>query len=204
MTREEVLWGEALRVLPIPIEHDSTDQCLADTEFGGERELRDVSGGVSLADLPHIVARQFPVWLTLLLRHIREVICLCSKKQVVWSDACADVASMANAQSLWDWSVRQLVRDAMSVFVLRSNRRSVAVVQGASPQPARVSLFDIGPECIGSERLLKLRPVRTGARAEPADASLQSRRVNVEFIPALLASRRLHTLSIQEILAVFP
>jgi hypothetical protein len=124
-----------------------------DTKLGGKLYLRALAGTGLLSNVDHLFLGQFRMGmvfaprLTLLRHHVSHVVCLEAEEQVRRIHASGIVTVMTDVHTLWDRTVRELPREAMSLegcpSLASSTDDSVASLMGCpSPRPAtRLCLF---------------------------------------------------------------
>lgn len=102
------------------------------------------SARMKQSDFPHDGISQYRLAVTLsflgaykpsFFHRVSNIISACSEKKMVWVYARSIVAFVTRKQSLWNWTVSQNPRHAMSLF-LRSTKRSISEPSRSRPFPA--------------------------------------------------------------------
>lgn len=90
--------------------------------------------------------------MTVLCDHIQNVVQWGAKEQMVWSNTGRVVAMMQNPQARWNHSKVEFPREPVSVNYTAIIPKDCSVplaANGRCPDPASISLIDLGPESFG-------------------------------------------------------
>lgn len=137
---------------------NTPDGKLIDTKLVSKRYLC-FACLVTCTNSQHFISRKFDIpslftsWLACLGDHIRDVLSVRAKPEMLRIDALSDVARMADFHALRDRTIVQLPREAMDQQAAPTTATctdcAVPVLhQGPSPQPTGIGFLDTGPEPI--------------------------------------------------------
>jgi hypothetical protein len=155
-------------VFPRLAAHDVANGRASDVELPADLYVRE-AGGVQLSDRSHVYLRQlceslaiasrgpfgmFPLtvaiaaWAAAFCPFVAHVVSARSQKQVIRVYARRIVALVANVHALWNWSVRNRVRESMRRYsrALIPKFPVTTIAARSIPKPARVGLFHPRPE----------------------------------------------------------
>ena len=80
-------------------------------------------------------------------RHcIRNIVFLCSKKKMVWSNTTAVIAMMTNQLSFWNLAISKFIRNPVSQIVFRTNPETTIPISVSRPLPTSFSLSNVFPK----------------------------------------------------------
>lgn len=147
-------------MFPVDVINNGIDTPSAHSEVATKSGFADVAQRVASFDLPHLLWGKFCTVVHFsngypaLFNRIANVLLLCSKPKVIWSNAERIIASVKNSFSVWNWSVVEnptspVSFDESRFFGALSNPAvSVSFRYAPGPNPAPISLDDLLPKAL--------------------------------------------------------
>lgn len=143
-------------MLPTPSGAYVVNRMLRDSEQARKqrsiRFCRPDQSHISLGEFVHGLFLSLQNLVSSLCNHISCVISFCSKKQMPWVAARWVVAFVKNAQSIWNWTIRQFPRDSRrkSAFTAPPEHSVSMTTSGPDPSPAfwRFSFYNVCPKSL--------------------------------------------------------
>ena len=129
-----------------------------------KKSLRKITGSIKMPNLSRLFPGEFGVGIggafkTIMTRpsffnHIIRVVSFCTKKKMIGINAMANIASMKNAKSLWNWASKKLPgytradsHKGFSVFVGSDIRISMRILRGL-PKPTSFCFLDFAKKAL--------------------------------------------------------